>query len=89
MLHIGGVYMYIYIYATYRRCIYIYIYATHIYIYTYATYRRWPSAGEMGIRIRRKWISAPDAHPERKSSPAPEMMPGEIGCASGLDSERK
>ena len=72
MLHIGGVY--------------IYIDATHIYIYiythTHATYRRWPSAGEMGIRIRRKWISAPDAHPERKSSPAPE-------CASGLDSERK
>ena len=32
--------------------------------------RAWPWAGEMGIRIRRKWISAPDAHPE------PEIMVG-------------
>ena len=62
-----------------------------------ARVRAWPSAGEMGIRIRRTWISAPDAHPERKSkfsgcgfgrrngNPHPKNLDFRSGCASGAE----
>ena len=59
-------------------CIYVYMYDVYACVRV-CCMRAWPWAGEMGIRIRRKWISAPDAHPE------PEMMVGMVG----LDFERK
>ena len=79
--------MYIYIYATYRRICMMYM---HVCVCAAcvraARVRAWPSAGEMGIRIRRIWISAPDAHPERKSKFSGCGFPsGHVG----LDSERK
>ena len=37
-----------------------------------ACVRSWPWPGKMGIRIRRKWISAPDAHPKPEMHGGPE-----------------